>query len=68
MSGISKGAAVFQSFVLPDRRGVGQMHAVTILYQRIHKPVPVVCRFDDHAHQLSPMRRQCRPDLYLIVW
>jgi hypothetical protein len=68
MSGISKVASVFQPFVLPDRRGVGQMHMVTILYQLIHhQPLPVVCRFDDHSHQIFTVRCRSGPDLYRIV-
>src|SRR5215471_2115884 len=64
---IGKVSAVLQSLVFLDRRRVRQMHPVPRVHQSIHQEVPVVRGLHDHAHQLFPVRRQCRSDLLQIV-
>ena len=52
-------AAVLESFVLLDRRGVGQMHLEACRLQTIDQPVPVEGRFDHDAGQLvAPGQKQ----------
>ena len=60
-------AAVLQSFVLPDRRRVGEMHMEADVLQSIDQPIPVVSRLDHHAGQfiLPPSQEAC--DLHDVV-
>ncbi|KZC22890.1 hypothetical protein RHOFW104T7_16110 [Rhodanobacter thiooxydans] len=56
--GAKNGAAVLESVVLRNRRGVDQMHGITVIHQAIDQPVPAVGGLHRHADQLVPVRRK----------
>lgn len=60
-------AAVLQSFVLLDRRRVGEMHMVASILQSVDQPIPVVGRLDHHAGQFVLPPSQKANDLRDIV-
>ena len=65
--GIGEVPAVLQPLVLLDRARVRQMYPVARIHQPIHQPVPIERTLDNHAHQLVPMRLQCRLNLPQLV-
>jgi hypothetical protein len=60
-------AAVLQSFILLDRRRVGEMQLEAGILQAIDQPIPVVGRLDHDACHLVAPARQNADDLRDLV-
>jgi hypothetical protein len=60
-------AAVLESCVFLDRRGVGQMYLEARRLQAINQPVPVEGRFDDNAGHLFPPGHEQAKNLRQVV-
>ena len=60
-------AAVLQSFILLDRRRVGEMHLEAGVLQAIDQPIPVVGRLDHDAGQFVLPPSQKAHDLRNVV-
>jgi len=60
-------AAVLQSFVLFDRRRVGEVHMEAGVLQSVDQPIPVVGRLDHHAGQFVLPPGQKARDLLDVV-
>ena len=58
---------IFQSLVLLDRCGVGQMNSMSLVHQAVDQPVPVVGRLDDNALEPIPIARELLGDQWQIV-
>ena len=50
---------ILQTFVLTNRRAVGQMHPVARLHQTVHQPVPVVGGLNHQTFDGLLPRLQC---------